>query len=137
MLNWQPAAAQLVIKLLTAGFPQCSFVSRGGERRSTYETTMDFEHSELSIVIWDLHLCEGPGMVLLLVVGCSSHPSPPSPLCVGSRCYFEDAHIEELPQEDVSAQERSSASTSGRRNHMRPSGFQYAAQSTGRREGGV
>ncbi|XP_008947934.1 PREDICTED: LOW QUALITY PROTEIN: alpha-2,8-sialyltransferase 8B-like, partial [Merops nubicus] len=48
----------------------------------------------------------------LLAVGCSSHPGMPSPLTVGTRCYFEDAHTEEPPQENATTQGRSSASLS-------------------------
>lgn len=45
-------------------------------------------------------------------MGCSSHPGAPNPRCVGIRFYFEDARTEEPAQEDVIAQERSSASMS-------------------------
>lgn len=46
------------------------------------------------------------GLRCLLTVGCSSHRGAP-----GTQCHVEDAHTEKLHQEDITAQERSSAST--------------------------
>lgn len=71
------------------------------------ETTMVYS----VFVIWDPHPCDGPGVAPLLAVGCSS-PRHSQPSVCRHQLLFGGCSYTELPQEGVSAQDRSSASTS-------------------------
>lgn len=55
---------------------------------------------------WGMPLMVDECLRCLLTIGCSSHQGTP-----GTQCHVEDVHTENLHQEDVTAQERSSAST--------------------------